>query len=103
MVLIDYYTAHADLKAEQYASAQTLFESIIKQQAFLKTFSVTSDMGKLHFNHILAQLAMNHNEPETMAALDSLSKATGTKGEVQERCKDLTVALSHPLRRFKVF
>ncbi len=103
LVLVDYYAAHADLRTEQYALAQTLFASVIGQQTFLKNFSVTSDMGKLHFNHILTQLAMNHNEPETMAALDSLSKAAGTKGEVQERCKDLTMALSHPLRRFKIF
>ncbi len=103
LVLVDYYTAHADLRAEQYALAQTLFAAVIEQQAFLKNFSVTSDIGKLRFNQILAQLALNHNENEAILALDSLSKAAGTKGEVQERCKDLRAALSQPMRRFKVF
>ncbi len=103
LVLVDYYAAHADLRTEQYAPAQTLFASVIEQQAFLKNFSVTNDVGKLRFNHILAQLALNHNENEAILALESLSKANRTKGEVQERCKDLAAALSHPLRRFKVF
>ncbi len=103
LVLMNYYTAHADLRTEQYAAAQTLFASVIAQQSALKTFSVTSDMGKLRFNQILAQLALNHNEKEATAALDSLSKSDETKGEVQERCKDLTMILSHPLRRFKIF
>jgi hypothetical protein len=103
LVLVDYYGAHANLRSEQYAPAQILFTSVIEQQAFLKNFSVTSDLGKLRFNQILAQLALNHNEKEAILALDSLSKMTGTKGEVQERCKDLTLALSQPMRRFKVF
>ncbi len=103
LVLVDYYAAHADLRTEQYATAQTLFISVIEQQAFLKNFSVTSDVGKLRFNQILAQLALNHNEKEAILALDNLSKSDETKGEVRERCKDLTTALSQPLRRFKVF
>lgn len=103
LVLVDYYAAHADLKVGQYALAQNAFASVIEQQAFLKNFSVTSDLGKLRFNQILAQLALNHNEKEAILALDSLSKASGTKGEVRERCDDLTMALSQPLRRFKVF
>lgn len=103
LVLVDYYAAHADLRTEQYATAQTLFISVIEQQAFLKNFSVTSDVGKLRFNQILAQLALNHNENEAILALDNLSKSDETKGEVRERCKDLTTALSQPLRRFKVF
>ena len=103
MVLVDYYAAHVDLRTEQYALAQTLFASVIAQQAFLKNFSVTSDMGKLRFNQILAQLALNHNENEAILALDSLSKAAGTKGEVQEQCKDLRAALAQPMRWFKVF
>ncbi len=103
LVLVDYYAAHADLRTEQYAPAQTLFASVIEQQAFLKNFSVTSDVGKLRFNQVLAQLALNHNENEAILALDNLSKSDETKGEVRERCKDLTTALSQPLRRFKVF
>ncbi len=103
LILLDYYTAHADLKAEQYVAAQTLFESVLKQQNYLKTFSVTSDIGKLRFNHILAQLALNPTENEAVLALETLSQAADTKGEVKERCKDLMADLSQPLRRFKVF
>ncbi len=103
LVLVDYYSAHADLRTEQYAPAQKLFASVIEQQAFLKNFSVTSDIGKLRFNQILAQLALNHHENEAILALDSLSKMAGTKGEVQERCKDLRAALLQPMRWFKVF
>ena len=103
LVLLDYYTAHADLKAEQYTAAQMLFESVLTQQDYLKTFSVTSDIGKLRFNLILAQLALNHKGNEAISALETLSKAAETKGEVKERCQNLSAELSHPLRRFKVF
>lgn len=103
LTLIDYYAAHADLKAEQFAAAQKLFETVLAQQNYLKTFSVTSDMGKLRFNNILAQLALNHNENEAISALEMLSQAAETKGEVKERSKNLMADLSQPLRRFKVF
>ncbi len=103
LILIDYYAAHANLKAEQYAIAEKLFESVLKQQNYLKTFSVTSDIAKLRFNVILAHLALNHKESEAISALETLSQATETKGEVKERSNDLLTDLSHPLRRFKVF
>ena len=102
IVLLDYYKAHALLKLGQFAPANALFESAIAQKVFLERSNYTNDMGKLQFNHILTQLALNHQATTAQTALTTLLKSKETKGEVKVKCKKLTTALDNPMRLFKV-
>ena len=102
IVLLDYYKAHALLKLGQFAPANALFESAIAQKVFLERSNYTNDMGKLQFNHVLTQLALNHQATTAQTALTTLLESTETKGEVKVKCKKLKTALDNPMRLFKV-
>jgi hypothetical protein len=95
------YLGHYHLREGNYQLAEKIFERCYQNRLVMAEFGLTEDILALEYNLILAKYGAGVNSYELVPKLELLIKEFPPSASDLEKVNQFTLALKHPLNRFR--